>query len=165
MTDDERLADPVAAARALPKGSLVIARSRDRKALHALTRDLLEVAKPRGLFVLTAGEIVPGADGVHLPEARAGEASAWRARRHLLITASAHSFAALTKMTHVDAVLLSAVFPTRSHPGRAALGAVRANLMARQSPVAVFALGGITPENAGRLSGFEGIAAIGALAI
>lgn len=165
MTDDERLPDPVAAARALPKGSLVIARAKDKARLHRLVATLLPVAKARGLFLLAAGAYVPGADGVHLPEARIGEAAQLRARYRILITASAHSFGALQKTAFVDAVLLSPVFPTQSHPGRAALGALRGNAMAQQSPVPVYALGGITARNAGLLCGFEGIAAIGALAV
>ena len=162
MTDDERLPDPVAAARALPKGSVVIVRARTR--LTELVRQLLPMARQRGLFLLAAGEMVPGADGVHLPQARVGEAARLRATRRILLTASAHSFPALRQTTLVDAVLLSPVFATESHPGRAALGPVRAALMARQSPRPVYALGGITPENARRLSGFCGLAAIGALA-
>lgn len=164
LTDDERLSDPRAAARALPKGSIVIVRARDRKRLVQLVRMLVPLTRARGLFLLSAGEMVPGADGVHLPEARIGEAARWRATRQILVTASAHSFGTLRRTTLVDAVLLSPVFPTRSHPGRVALGPVRVAMIARQSPVAVYALGGITPENAGRLRGFCGIAAIGALA-
>jgi len=44
-----------------------------------------------------------------------------------------------------------------------ALGAVRANMIARQVRIPVYALGGIDARNAVRLSGFAGIAAIGAL--
>lgn len=49
------------------------------------------------------------------------------------------------------AILLSPVFPTRSHPGGKALGAVRFLLLARQSPLPVIALGGITRARAARL--------------
>lgn len=164
MTDDERLPDPVAAARALPKGSVVIVRARTRQRVVELVQQLLPLARQRGLFLLSAGVLVPGADGVHLPQARVGEAARLRATRRILLTASAHSFPALRQTTLVDAVLLSPVFATESHPGRAALSPVRAALMARQSPRPVYALGGITPENARRLSGFCGLAAIGALA-
>ena len=106
---------------------------------------------------------VIGADGVHLSEARIGDAAGLKARRFGLITAAAHSLRPLAKAGPVDALILSAVFATASHPGRPALGAARANLMAREAPLPVYALGGITGENAGRLSGFAGIAAIGAL--
>jgi thiamine-phosphate pyrophosphorylase len=163
MTDDARLPDPIAAARALPRGSLVVARSRER--LEPLVRALLKLP----LCVLAAGDpelaVRLGAQGFHLPEARAREAAHWRARfPDMFITASAHSLRALA-VAHVDAVFLSPVFPTESHPERAALTAVRANAIARQACVPVYALGGIDARNAKRLHGFAGIAAIGALSV
>ena len=162
MTDDARLADPLAAAHAMPKGGMVVARA--RHGLEPLARALLEA---RRCAVLIAGDpllaVRLGAHGIHLAEARASEAAHWRARfPHMLITASAHSLHALARM-HVDAFFLSPVFETKSHPGRAALGAARANLIARHARVPVYALGGIDARNAALLSGFHGIAAIGAL--
>ncbi len=161
MTDDARLDDPLAAAHALPKGSMVVARA--RHGLEPLARALLKMR----CTVLIAGDpllaVRLGAHGIHLPEARAGEAAYWCARfPDMLITASAHSLHALAR-DHVDAFFLSPVFETKSHPGRAALGAARANLMARQARVPVYALGGIDARKAALLSGFRGIAAIGAL--
>lgn len=168
MTDDVRLADPIAAAKALPRGAGIILRTRDPQKRRSLALALRIVALERGLFLLIAGDVAlaraVGADGVHLPQSRMGEAAAIRARFGLLVTASAHSLAALRRARQVDALILSAVFPTASHPGRAALGPARANLMAAQIPLPVYALGGITAKNAGRLDGFCGIAAIGALA-
>lgn len=43
-----------------------------------------------------------------------------------------------------DAVMLSPAFPTRSHPGKRALGPVRFRLLARHASVPVIALGGMT---------------------
>jgi thiamine-phosphate pyrophosphorylase len=167
FTDDDRLADPLAAARALPRGSMVIVRSRDGARRAALTRAMVELARARALIVLVAGDgalaAASGADGVHLPEARLGEAAAWRARHRFLVTASVHSLAALARANLADAVFLSPVFPTASHPGRAALTSVRANAITRGARLPVYALGGVGPGNAGLLSGFAGIAAIGAL--
>ena len=168
LTDDDRLPDPLAAARALPRGSVVIVRSRDPARRRAIGLALREVARARGLFLLIAGDVALarqlGADGVHLAEQRIGEAAALKARTGLVVTAAAHSLAALRKARWVDALIVSAVLPTASHHGRAALGVVRANLMARQMPKPVYALGGISAENSGRLAGFCGIAAIAALA-
>jgi thiamine-phosphate pyrophosphorylase len=64
-----------------------------------------------------------------------------------------------------DAVFLSPVFSTASHPQRIALGAVRAALMAAQIRVPVYALGGIDARNAALLlhTRFQGLAAISAL--
>jgi thiamine-phosphate pyrophosphorylase len=161
MTDDARLADPLGAARALPQGSMVVVRSRTR--LEALARALLKTR----CMVLIAGDpllaVRLGAHGFHLPQARAGEAAYWRARfPSMFITMSAHSLRALSR-GHVDAIFLSPVFATESHPNRPPLTAVRANLMARQTRVPIYALGGVNSRNALRLHGFAGIAAIGAL--
>lgn len=162
MTDEARLPDPVAAARLLPRGSLVIVRSTGDPA--PLARALLKL---RRVAVIVAGDPLLaaklGADGFHLPETRAGEIAHWRARLPgMFVTSSAHSLRALMR-SDADAVLLSPVFATESHPGRAALTAVRANLMAKQARVPVYALGGVEARNAKRLFGFAGIAAIGAL--
>ena len=170
MTDDERLPDPLAAARALPRGSLVIVRSRDVKRRALLAMALRPLAKVRGLVLLIADDPILaraiGANGLHLPERRAREALHWRARNpRWLITASAHSSRALLQAGNADAVLLSPVFPTQSHQKTKPLSPVRARLMARAMKIPVFALGGVTAGNAVLLSGFSGIAAIGASAV
>ena len=169
MTDDERLPDPLGAARALPRGSMVIVRARQPEHRKRLASAMMTIAHRRGLFVLIADDaalaLACGADGVHLPEARLGEAANLRARHRLIITAAAHSLSALRKTAWLDAVLLSPVFPTASHPGRSSLTPVRAALIARAARVPVYALGGVGAANAGRLSGFSGIAAIGGLAV
>ena len=146
----------------------MIVRARKAKRRAALAVRLRDVAWGRGLILLIADDPdlarAIGANGIHLPEARAREAAHWRARQPgWLITAAAHSLAALLRAIHADAVLLSPVYPTRSHAGAPALGPARARLIARAVPMPVFALGGITAENAAQLSGFAGLAAIGAL--
>ena len=67
----------------------------------------------------------------------------------------------------VDAIFLSPVFATRSHPDRTALTALRANTLAHAAGKPVYALGGIDACNARLLSrdAFSGIAAIGALSM
>ncbi|HUO88595.1 MAG TPA: thiamine phosphate synthase [Rhizomicrobium sp.] len=167
MTDDERLPDPLAAARALPKGSMVIVRARDAARRAEIAGALRQLQG--WLVVLIAGDAAlaaaTGADGLHLPEADACEAPHWRVRHpRWLITAAAHNLHAVLAASRVDALLLSPVFVTRSHPGRAPLGAVRAGRIAQEAKVPVYALGGIDARNARLLHGFVGIAAIDALA-
>jgi thiamine-phosphate pyrophosphorylase len=165
MTDDVRLADPLAAARALPRGSMVIVRSRDAEKRRRLTLALKFIARVRKLKVVVADDpiLAAQADGIHLPEGRAHEAAHWRALRpHWIITAAAH---ALSVSAHyADAILLSPIFPTATHPGAAYIGDARARLIARRSLVPAYALGGIDATNVARLRGFIGIAAISALA-
>jgi thiamine-phosphate pyrophosphorylase len=172
MTDDERLPDPLGAARALPRGSMVILRARDAARRGALAAKLRVIAKACGLTFLIAGDPVLaariGADGIHLPEADAKQATYWRARHaNWIVTASAHSLRAIIAARHADAVIAAPVFPTASHPGGMALGALRLRIFARQSPIPVYALGGIDARTIQSLQGahLAGIAAIGALAV
>ena len=163
FTDDSSR-DWLDAARRLPRGSAVVIRSRDAKTRAALLAQLSQV---RGLKLLVADDpvLAEGADGLHLPQARAREATHWRARHPgWIITASAHSLRALLTLGPVDAVFLSPIFGTASHPGAPALGAVRAAFIAAASPAPVYALGGINSRNASLLApAFAGIAAIVAL--
>jgi thiamine-phosphate pyrophosphorylase len=126
----------------------------------------------RRLPVLIAGDArlaaACGAAGLHLPEARMAEAPHWRALHpRWIVTAAAHSARALLRAQdlRLDALFLSPVFPTQSHPGGRALGAVRAGMIAAPSRIPVYALGGINERNATRLSRthFCGIAASRAL--
>jgi len=163
MTDDERLPYPVAAARRLPKGSMVIVRARDAARRYALAEALH--AHTQGLLLVAADDpiLADRLHGLHLPEKRAHDAAHWRALRpHWLITVAAHSARGLC-VVHADAALLSPIFPTKSHPAAKALTAPRARLIAQRSRLAVVALGGVTARNASLLKGFAGIAAIGAL--
>ena len=167
MTDDARLSDPVAAARRLPRGSLIVVRARDEAKRARLALSLKPITRSRGLTLLIAGDAALtariGADGLHLPEVRACEASHWRARHsNWIITAAAHS---LRACRGADAVFLSPVFATGSHPDAATLGALRARIIARLSPVPVYALGGIDAKSVRRLrdGAFAGVAAVGAL--
>ncbi len=173
MTDDERLKAPLAAAAALPRGSMIVVRARNEERLRSLGGQLLRLARSKGFSVLIAAQpelaVRLGAHGFHLPEVRAGEAAHWRARYPaMMITASAHSLHAVTRSGRLplDAIFLSPVFATASHPKRAPLAPLRASMMARLSRVPIYALGGIDASNALRLAwNFAGIAAIGALEV
>lgn len=70
-----------------------------------------------------------------------------------LFLATAHSLReiAAAHRAHADAILLSPVFPTRSHPGARALGPPRFRLLAARSRVPVIALGGMDRARARRL--------------
>ncbi len=172
MTDEERLADPLPVIAALPPGSAVIVRHYGDPGREKLARRVVAAARPKGVRVLIAGDATlaatVGADGLHLPEAMAalgpGPWRGWR-RPRWLVTAAAHSPAALWRAARAgaDAALLAPVFPTASHPRRAPLGGLRFALWCRQSPLPVYALGGVTATTARRLqaSGAAGFAGIG----
>jgi thiamine-phosphate pyrophosphorylase len=97
------------------------------------------------------------------------EAHHWRAvRPHWLITCAAHSLGACARVarTGANAALLAPTFATESHIGGRSLGPLRLRLVAQQSPVAIYALGGIDASSAKRLENarLAGLAAIGGLA-
>lgn len=170
MTDDERLDDPVAAARALPHGSMVIVRARHDARRAKLAGQLRGIARARQLKLLIANDaglaVRVGADGIHLSQSHARQAAHWRALHpRWIITAAAHSLSAC-RIRDADALLVAPVFATASHPGANTLGPVRLRIIARQSPRPLYALGGVDAVTATQLSGARlvGFAAIGALA-
>jgi len=149
MTDErisERLWDVLAR---LPRGSGVIFRhyrTPDRRGLFERVR---AVARRRGLVLLLAGTPREAAgwraDGAH------GRSPHVRASRPLLRTASAHDARELA-LARAHAVLVSPVFPTRSHPGARSLGPVRFGQLARRCRTPLIALGGMDAARFGRLA-------------
>ncbi|MEX2642656.1 MAG: thiamine phosphate synthase [Acetobacterales bacterium] len=182
MTDERRLPDPLPAARRLPPGSGIVLRHYGDPRRAAIGAALARLCRQRGLVLLVGDDIALAtalrAEGIHLPERRLLEmARRGETLRRLhtrpgggrrLVTVAAHSPATLRTACRMgaDAVLLGPVFATASHPGARGIGAATFTRWTRQSPLPVYALGGI---DAGRLltlagSGACGAAAIGALA-
>lgn len=108
---------------------------------------LRRLCKRRGLLIITAGEARGWcADGRYAAPQSLGRTTGLR-------FATAHSLAEIgaAVRARADAILLSPVFPTRSHPGASVLGAVRFLHLAHCSPLPVIALGGMTKRRAARL--------------
>jgi thiamine-phosphate pyrophosphorylase len=178
LGDPQRLPDPRAAAARLPRGAAVLARG----LAPAVLAGLAAIARQRHLILVVAGDgrlaLRYGA-GLHLPDRRATAGLLpfllARRRRPLLLTLAAHGRAGLARARRLgaDAVLLSPVFPTASHPGAPALGPLRWAALARSARghangdagQAVVALGGVGAANAGRLprwtAGFAAISGLG----
>ena len=89
-----------------------------------------------------------GADGIYGPPL-----SLVPRRADMLMLATAHNMAEIAAANHAraDAVLLSPVFATASHPGAPALGPLRFRALARHAQMPVIALGGMTQNRADRL--------------
>lgn len=173
FTDPDRTPDVLAAAARLPGGAGVVFRHFGRPDLLAQAPALARLTRSRRLVLLVGDD--PGlaerlgAQGVHLPERRTHEAPALRRRRpDWLITTAAHSPAALRRaaVAGADAAVLSPVFPSRSPSATRPLGQMRAAAMARDTPLPVYALGGVSSATALRLRSttFSGVAAVEALA-
>jgi thiamine-phosphate pyrophosphorylase len=175
IAESERIADPEAAIAALPPGSAVILRDYMASDRHVRARRIARLCRRLRLRLLIAGDArlaaAVGASGLHLPEWQvAGSDRRWRRWRKpsWLVTAAAHSPGAVARARRAgcDAVLLSPVFPTASHPGAPTLGPLLFAAWTRGSRVPVYALGGVTAASARRLigSGAVGVAAIGGFA-
>jgi thiamine-phosphate pyrophosphorylase len=157
MTDDTRDVDWVQAVSSLPRGSAVIVRRRDARLRAELARRLRPVCRAGGVALLVADDAALaqriGADGVHLPERHVARVPGLRSRnRGWLVTCAAHNAAAVqrARAAGADAVFVSPVFATASHPERAALGTVRFAALTL-GPIGVYALGGVETKTIRRL--------------
>ncbi len=74
-------------------------------------------------------------------------------RAGLIAITTAHGMAEIAMANRIgaDAVMLSPVFQTRSHPGARTLGPVRFHMIARHAQMPVIALGGVNARRARRL--------------
>lgn len=112
-------------------------------------RALRRIARAHGHTIILADSALTaiewGADGIY-----GAPRSLYPRRRGLLQLATAHDLAeiGLANRMGADAVLLSPVFATRSHPGGAMLGPSRFRLLAQHSRVPVIALGGMNRHRA-----------------
>ena len=174
VTDEIHLPDPLAAMERLPSGSGVILRHYGIDQRKKLGKAVAALARRRNLVLLVAGDwrlaAELGADGLHLPEGLARHgllagALGWVRRRKRFLTVACHGAVALgrARALGAHAALLSPVFPTKSHPGAACIGAVRFGLWTRRMGLPVIALGGMNQHRLRRLPMAAGLAAIGAL--
>lgn len=165
FTDALRLPDPRLAIARLPWRMPrhlfgVVFRHDGVEGRAALARALARQCRPLGIALVVAGDARLAAAigaGVHL---RGGWPTRHRRRRGTLLTSSAHTAAELQRAQQAgaDAIFLSPTFPTQSHPGAPALGAVRWAALARQRRVqgmaesAIHALGGVNGRVIRRLA-------------
>lgn len=149
---------------ALPRGSGFIFRHYhlEPKERQARFEALAILARKRGHLVVLSDSPVTAtkwqADGVYGPASKMPKGS------ELLKLATAHDWKEIVAADRAgaDAILLSPVFPTRSHVGNKALGPVRFRMLANKTKTPVIALGGMTHENARKL-GWDRWAAIDGL--
>ena len=152
VTDPVRTPDPEAIVARLPRGMGVIWRHFGDQKRLTTGRRLARLCRQRGLMLLVSADPELAAriraDGVHWPEKRL---SGLRPRG-MVETAAAHSRGAMTRAARlgVDAVLLSAVFPSRGKSAGPAMGALRFRQLARTALLPVYALGGLNADNAAR---------------
>ncbi|HUD92216.1 thiamine phosphate synthase [Sphingobium sp.] len=169
LITDERVPDDalLAAAMRLPRGRAGILFRHYRTEAHArrnLFDALRAIARRRRLVLLIAGD---------RRDAAAWKADGWHGRgckrlhRRMIRSAPAHDVREIVAAGRAgaDMLLLSPLFPTRSHPGAPALGRTRFAALARRADGAVMALGGVKAVHRKMLRGIgaDGWAAIDGL--
>lgn len=133
----------------LPPGSALVFRHYHLPpaARRARFEALRRLCTRRGVLIVTAGEARGWrADGRYGAPRDLGRSPGLR-----LVTAHSLAEIGAAVRARASAILLSPVYPTRSHPGARVLGPVRFLLFARRSPLPVIALGGMTKRRAARL--------------
>lgn len=138
-------------------------------ARRTLFERIRQIARMRHCLILLAGDPETahlwGADGHHGRAPRSAVMSrAGRRWRHSAPVHDADELAVAIE-AGADAVLLSPLFATRSHPGAPSLGPARFAALARRAPMPIIALGGVRPRHARlvRRLGAAGYAAIDGL--
>jgi thiamine-phosphate pyrophosphorylase len=165
VTDPARTPDPCAIAYGLPAGFGVIYRHFGAEDRESVAEKLARVCAERRLRLLIAADpnlaAQTGAAGVHWPYGMRRGARKWRARFDLQ-TVSAHSPRELrsAETFPVDGILLSTVFASRSASAGRAMGSLKCRLLVSKTGKMVYALGGITPDNAGVIAMTAGFAAV-----
>ena len=166
LTDPIRLPDPTPLLGLLPRGAAILLRGTS----PGLAARVVRECRKRGLVVLVAADgrlaLRLGA-GLHVPD-RAGTRHLLPFllnRRGRLLTAAVHGRAGLARARRIsaDAALVSVAFPTASHPGAPALGALRWAALAKAAGRPAVALGGMSATAMRRLpsGSAAGWAAIG----
>jgi thiamine-phosphate pyrophosphorylase len=154
LSDERNDAALERALRRLPRGSGFIYRHYHLAPGERVARwfELRRIARTRGHLVVLADSSLTarewGADGLY------GAPRALHPTSDLLTLATAHSLheIGLANRARADAVLLSPVFPTRSHPAAVPLGPERFRLIAAHARMPIIALGGMTTRTACRLA-------------
>lgn len=169
FTDPDRTPRPWDTAARLPAGSAVIYRAFGASDAVETGHRLREETADRGVKLLVGldpdlAEAID-ADGLHLPERAVEHAPRIRSDRPgWILTAAWHGV--YPPLGDLDALILSPVFPAGgASAGKPALGVPAFEQHVKAARLPVYALGGVTPENAATLAhtGACGLAAVSAI--
>jgi thiamine-phosphate pyrophosphorylase len=173
MTDPDRVSDPVEIARKLPKGAAIIYRHFGADDRRQTAKALRRVTRKHGQHLLIGADpelaVKVGADGVHFPrDAKLEVPMEWREMRPgWIITMAALKGPQDYKgdLSVLDGLFVSSIFPSKSPSAGDPIGPETLTALAKELPVPIFALGGITQETAPKLigTGVAGLAAIGGI--
>ena len=148
----------------LPTGSAVILRHYDAPDREALAQHLRRLTQQHGVLLFIAGDEHLAqrcrANGLHLPTWKLETVTPatcrhWQQTYGWRLTAAVHTGTTLETACQlgVDAVLVSPIFPTKSHPDHPGIGVETLSRIISPARVPVLALGGINATTVPRLQG------------
>jgi len=158
--------DPIDIVSRLPKGCAVIYRHfgdpKQAEGLRMITRE-----QDRQFLIGNDPELAENisADGVHFArDANLGAPIKWR-KKHpdwIITMAGLKTGAYLAPLSHLDALFISSIFPSRSPSAGDAIGVAALTERTARLPMPIYALGGVDAGTAPQLmmSGAAGLAAI-----
>ena len=156
FTDPDRTTRPWETAARLPAGSAVVYRAFGASDAVETGHRLREETADRGVKLLVGldpdlAEAID-ADGLHLPERAVEQTARIRADRpDWILTAAWHGLSLPPE--DLNALILSPVFPAGGvSAGKPALGIAAFEQHVKAAGLPVYALGGVTPENAATLA-------------
>ncbi|MAI06079.1 MAG: hypothetical protein CBC47_02940 [Alphaproteobacteria bacterium TMED87] len=160
FTDDENIISPVALAKIIPINWGILMRNYNVPDRKELICEAAKICKTRGIFFIIANDLSLAlslnASGLHLSEYYSSNkvlSPVFLHSKRLHITTSAHSFYKFTlaRRYKFDAVFLSPILKTQTHPEQNGLGIYRFIALCKKNPVKTFALGGVRLNNYNRL--------------
>jgi thiamine-phosphate pyrophosphorylase len=168
FTDPTRSAPATELARVLPRGWGLVFRHYGDASRYEIAAEISKIAHSRGFCLLIGADpelaVRVGAQGIHWPQRLWRGARKWSGRLPLN-TMSAHrpSDVLGPQPPGIDARVLSTVFQSGSPSAGPAMGAGRFRSLTEKAGIPVYALGGLSAANAGRVAGQAGLAGIGQL--
>jgi len=169
FTDPERTPNLARTIAMLPRGCGVVYRAFGARTGFSEGRDLIRIARRRGLAFFVGADVRLatwlGADGLHLPERAAGRRGRnLSLKKRFWLSAAAHDEPAIlrARAAGVEAVVISAVFPSDSPSAGGAMGVFVFMRLARLARLPAYALGGV---NRGTIARLKGAGAVGVAAV
>lgn len=161
MTDSKRKQDFAKIIPKLPAHSLIIIRHFSAKEKYNLFKKIKYISRKFKVKLSVSDDMKfalrHNLDGVHFPEKTTKKTAACgkikRAKPDMFLTSACHSKTALiaAQKLKLDAVLISPVFPTYSHPFAISIYVKGFQRISRRSQIKCYALGGINTKTTQKL--------------
>lgn len=149
----------------LPKGSGVILRHYDDPKRQEIYKNLARVCRRRGLMLLVAGDAKFRGDHGHYYSKPPRRNISRHRKSFLIISVHDTKELAQARLYKPDQILISPLYPSRSHDGERPLGILAFRQLAVRCHTPVVALGGMNAKRAAIVKHAYGFAAIDGLIV